>query len=78
MAAQGAGRRIPQKAIREELDFTLGRSRGCIGRVRESAGALPTAGGRSRRPKGPPFKSPRWGRGFNVPYNLYHIERSPF
>ena len=54
---------LRQKVTREELDFTLGRSRGCIGRVLESAGAAPTAGGRSRRPKGPPCKSPKRGRG---------------
>ena len=45
------------------LDSKLGRSRGCIGRVLESAGAAPTAAGRSRRPKGPPCTSPVQGRG---------------
>ena len=34
------------KVTREEFDFMLGRSRGCIGRVRASAGAAPTRYGR--------------------------------
>ena len=54
------------KVTREEFDFMLGRSRGCIGRVRASAGAAPTAGARSRRPKGPPCKSPGRLRGFKL------------
>ena len=51
----------PQKLTRVRLDFMLGRSRGCIGRVRESTGAPPTAGGRSRRARGRPCEIPGGG-----------------
>ena len=52
---------------REEFNVVLGRSRGCIGRVRASVGAPPTAGARSRRPKGPPCEIPGVGKRVNVP-----------
>ena len=35
------------KVTREEFDFMLGRSRGCIGRVRASAGAASSYGRRA-------------------------------
>ena len=38
---------------------------GCIGRVRASAGAAPTAGARSRRPNGPPSANLRGREGVN-------------
>ena len=70
MAAACGKQYNPQKLTRERMDPELGRSRGCIGRVRESAGAAVAADGRSRRPKAPPCKSPGRGRGYSKSWSV--------